>query len=102
MPRKKYGNTGPTTCRFCNKKFTANRYYLCHFKYEVNARCKRLLDEGFEYPEPQLPQKRTYDNVDNVELPSSQDNDDLQCKEKGRRYVLRFVIFEYFVPKVFF
>jgi len=78
MPRKKHGNTGPTTCQFCNKKFTANRYYLHHFKYQVNARCKRLLDEGFQYPEPQLPQKRTYDNVDNVELPSSQGNDDFR------------------------
>ena len=75
MPRKNYGNTGPTTCQFCNKKFTAHRYYLCHLEHPVNARCKRLFEGGFEYPEPQLPQKRTYDNV---ELPSSQANDDLR------------------------
>ena len=75
MPRRNYGNTGPTTCKFCNKKFSAERYYLSHFKYQVNAKCKRLFELGFEYPEPepQLPQKRAYGAI---ELPSSQANDD--------------------------
>jgi len=54
-------------CRYCNRSFSANRYYQCHFKYPSNIRCKNLF-YGLSNNEvtPNLPQKRGIEDTRNL------------------------------------
>ena len=54
-------------CQFCNRTFSARRYYLCHFKYKSNVRCKNLFYglSNNEVPS-NLPQKRAMEDTSDL------------------------------------
>ena len=52
-------------CRFCNKSFSAHRYYLCHFRYLSNIRCKNLF-YGLSNNSCNLQQKRPHEDTQDL------------------------------------